>query len=335
MIASATIQNLGNIAAADLSGLSKINLVIGENDTGKTMLLKALYVLSRSLEEFQKGKDPRSYKEVLADKLYWTFQVEKIGELVSKDRREGFELNAVIDDQSVRFGFSQSAKKSIASVSESVSHRSKNSIFLPAKEVLGLFSVIKKSRGIDNEFGFDDTYYDLVKALEKDSRQGNNFRDFAEGKRLLKGLVKGRMEYKNGEWSFEKGKMKIPIHSTAEGIKKIAILDRLLSNRYITPGSIIYIDEPESVLHPKAIVQFLDIITLLANRGIQVFMATHSYFVLKKMLLVARENDMDIPVFSMANGTATRYNLKDGMPENPIVDTSIELYEQELDMELS
>ena len=42
MIASATIQNLGNIAAADLSGLSKINLVIGENDTGKTMLLKAL-----------------------------------------------------------------------------------------------------------------------------------------------------------------------------------------------------------------------------------------------------------------------------------------------------
>lgn len=335
MIASVSIQNLGNIADADLSDLANINLVIGENDTGKTMLLKALYVLSRSLEEYRKGKDPRSYKEVLADKVYWTFQVEKIGELVSKDRDDAFELKAVIDEKQIRFGFSQSAKRSIASVSNDVKHRTSNSIFLPAKEVLGLFSVIKKSRGIDNEFGFDDTYYDLVKALEKDSRQGNNFRNFVEGKRLLKGLVKGRMEYKGGVWSFKKGQMKIPIHSTAEGIKKIAILDRLLSNRYITPGSIIYIDEPESVLHPKAIVEFLDIITLLANRGIQVFMATHSYFVMKKMLIVARENNMDIPVFSMAEGTATRYNLRDGMPDNPIVDTSIALYEQELDMELS
>lgn len=39
------------------------------------------------------------------------------------------------------------------------------SIFIPAKEVLSLFSVILKSREIDKSFGFDDTYYDLAKAL--------------------------------------------------------------------------------------------------------------------------------------------------------------------------
>ena len=80
--------------------------------------------------------------------------------------------------------------------------------------------------------------------------------------------------------------MKIPIFSTAEGIKKIAILDRLLSNRYLTPESIIFIDEPESVLHPKAIVEFLDIIYLLSKQNIQIIMATHSFFVLKKLMLI-------------------------------------------------
>lgn len=197
-----------------------------------------------------------------------------------------------------------------------------------------MFNVIKKSRAIDKEFGFDDTYYDLVLALEKNTQQGNNFKNFTKGKKLLKDLLKGKIEYKNGIWNFKKGKMKIPIFSTAEGIKKIAILDRLLSNRYITPNSIIYIDEPESVLHPKAILEFLDIITLLAKNNIQIFIATHSFFVLKKLMLVARKENMEIPVFSILEDTIERYDLKDGMPDNPIVDTSIKLYEEELDLDL-
>ena len=40
--------------------------------------------------------------------------------------------------------------------------RASNSIFIPAQEVLSLYSVILKSREVDQSFGFDDTYYDLV-----------------------------------------------------------------------------------------------------------------------------------------------------------------------------
>ncbi|MFK5970006.1 MAG: hypothetical protein QM487_07820 [Candidatus Marithrix sp.] len=47
-------------------------------------------------------------------------------------------------------------------------NRQENSIFIPAKEVLSLFSIIKKSRLIDKTFGFDDTYLDLVIALEQE-----------------------------------------------------------------------------------------------------------------------------------------------------------------------
>jgi len=44
---------------------------------------------------------------------------------------------------------------------------------------------------------------------------------------------------------------------TAEGIKKIAILDTLLGNRYLDTSSIVFIDEPEAALHPQAVSQSL------------------------------------------------------------------------------
>ncbi|WP_368501347.1 AAA family ATPase [Oceanobacter sp. 5_MG-2023] len=54
------------------------------------------------------------------------------------------------------------------------------------------------------------------------------------------------------------------LHSQhSEGIKKIAILDTLLGNRF----SVVFVDEPESALHPTAIVQLIDILALLAAKG--------------------------------------------------------------------
>jgi len=333
MIKEFEIKNLANIEYLKLSNLSNINLIIGENDSGKTMILKSLYAMVKSLEEYKKGNDNRSLKEIISDKFYWTFQVSRLGELVKKGSASDLEIDMKVDNQNFKISFGSKTKTNIINVSECL-NRDKNSIFLPAKEVLSLFQVIKKSRAIDKEFGFDDTYYDLVKALEKEPQKGNNFQNFAKGKKLLKDLIKGRVEYKNGNWIFKKGNMKIPIFSTAEGIKKIAILDRLLSNRYLSPYSIIFIDEPESVLHPKAIIEFLDIIYLLSKQHIQIFMATHSFFVLKKLMLIAKKNNINIPIISIENNKFLQYNLKDGMPLNPIIDVSVELYEEELDIEL-
>ena len=73
---------------------------------------------------------------------------------------------------------------------------------------------------------------------------------------------------------------------TAEGIKKIAILDTLLGNRYLDLDAIVFFDEPESALHPSAISALLDIVAILASRGIQFFMASHSYLVADRKSVV-------------------------------------------------
>ena len=121
---------------------------------------------------------------------------------------------------------------------------------------------------------------------------------------------------------------------TAEGVKKIAILDTLLSNRYLDLQSIVFMDEPESALHPTALTTLLDIVAMLAERGIQFFIASHSFFVVKKLFLIAQEKGVSVPVLSAEDGRWHCADLKDGMLDNSIIAESIRLYEQEVNLSL-
>ena len=93
-IQAVELQNYGNIPTFKCSDFSNINLIIGENATGKTFLLKALYSAIRAMEDYKRGDDVRSINEILAEKLRWTFQVDKLGDIVNRSANESlhFEL---------------------------------------------------------------------------------------------------------------------------------------------------------------------------------------------------------------------------------------------------
>ena len=99
---------------------------------------------------------------------------------------------------------------------------------------------------------------------------------------------------------------------------------------YISPDSIIFIDEPESALHPTAITQLMDIVKVLADQGIQFFIASHSYFVIKKLQLIARQHQQALPVFTTQDDGTWQQSclLVDGLPDNEIINESIRLFEQ-------
>ena len=113
-------------------------------------------------------------------------------------------------------------------------------------------------------------------------------------------------------------------------------MDRLLANGYLSKDSVIFIDELESALHPTAICEFLDMLAQVSKEmGIQVFISTHSYFVIKKMYLIALKQPENVTCISLSKGQEPLIcHLYDGMPDNSIIQTSIKLYEQEIDEEL-
>ncbi len=336
MIQQFSLEHVGPITKVEADRLGKINLIIGPNNTGKTILLKALYAMVRAREETGRGDDPREFSEVLSEKLYWTFQIEKLGDLVQKGtgKRLKASLN-MADASTLAFEFGPDTTRKIIPITKQPKTRGANSIFLPPKEMLSLHKVIIKTSLHDKLFGFDATYLDLALALQSPIARGRDPEQFGGPRVSLEKMFQGKVEYDAARevWIYKKGNSRFPINITAEGVKKIAMLDTLLGNGYLSTSSIIFIDEPETALHPIAITKFLDILSLLSQQGMQFFIATHSYFVVKKLYLLALQGNVPIPVFTANQAQGwSQDDIKDGIPDNEIINESIRLFDQELEI---
>lgn len=312
MIDSIQVKNFGMHKNIEWKHLQNINLLLGINGTGKTFVLKAMYVAMRTLEQYRRGNAQQSLADILQEKLHWTFQIDRLGDLVSKADNAKLTFSMTVDNnKSISYEFGRDTVKKILKAGTTFTkNRDSNTVFIPAKEVLSLQNVILKSREQDMMYGFDDTYLDLVKALQLPRQRGNNYQHFADGRKILRDILGGTVDYdeKKRQWYYKKGNTLYSINTTAEGIKKIAIFNQLLANRYLTPKSVVFLDEIESSLHPQAVVRFLQMIYELSQSGMQFFIATHSYFAIKELYLLAQEHHMSIPVLSLSDTGAPAYD---------------------------
>lgn len=335
MINSFILENYGPIEKVECHKAGKINLFIGPNRSGKTVLLKALYTAIKTIEQNKRGKELRKENDILFEKLYWTFQLDPLGKLVRNGSRNlKFQMN-LGDGQSFEYSFGNATERQVKDVRSTCRPRNIDSIFIPAKEIVSIQDIILNSREIDKAFGFDETYYDLAKSLRKQTVQGRNYREFSDARGILEKALGGHLEYddKNKEWQFREGNRSFPITATSEGTKKMSILNTLLGNHYLKKGAVVFIDEPEAALHPNLISHFMDIIALLTHAGLQFFIASHSYFVIKKLYLIAHQKKMSIPVLSFSQNAGVDYgDMQDGMPENAIIDESVKLYRDEISL---
>ena len=331
---------------------ASLNVIIGENDTGKTHLLKLLYAMGRAIEDHSKkkaGLEPKELTELLAQKLRWTFLPPKLelGRLVS--RGNGNRLSVELGwnaDGHLKFGFGKDTVSKIVELQanglpELEGHKV---TFLPPKEILSIFDAIVATRETVEIASFDDTYYDLVQDYRQPTTAGKLQENIKRVFRHLEDVTGGgEVEIeKDGSIVFRRGKEVFNMHQTAEGIKKIGILSRLMRNRRLTPagGSMLFVDEPEVNLHPKAIVLFAEMLHEFAQSGIQVYLTTHSYFLLKRLEQLARQNSTDYSLLDLRKqsgsgvvGTVTR--LGDGLPQNPIVEESLRLFDLDVQLDLA
>ena len=333
MIKSIRIDNLGPIPQMHSGALSGINLIIGPNQSGKTFLLKALYAALKTIEQYKRGKENRLDKEILSDKLYWTFQASELGSIVRKGQSAmSFSMKSYKKEE-FAYSFGHSTTKLANINTNTFAPRSSNTVFIPAKEILSIRDIIIEAKD-ENQFGFEEPYSDLAKALSR-TQKGKNFDSFAQARDIVSNMVGGRLEYDEDkkEWQFRDNDRRIyEVSTTSEGVKKLSILDILLGNRYLDNHSVIIIDEIEANLHPSMISRLLDAIYMLAVSGVQFFISSHSYFVIKRLYILAHRRDFSIPVLSFDKGVCIVNDLRNEMPQNPIIDESIALYKAEISL---
>ena len=247
--------------------IGKINIIIGENSYGKTSLLKAMYSAIKSIENYKRGDNNESISDIISKKLYWTFQSYKIGNLVKKKSANKLEFNLYFDNKLFSYSFGKNTIKQVLTLKNNIDKCVDNSIFIPSKEILSVYNVILKSRELDKDFGFDDTFFDIAVAIKRYKILNNDFLSITES---IQDLINGKIIYSDeSRKCFFKNKSNqiFSIETTADSIKKIGVLDILLSNNYLTTNSIVFIDELESSLHPNALLSFIDIIFKLSNMG--------------------------------------------------------------------
>jgi AAA15 family ATPase/GTPase len=357
MISSITIKNFMAHSELSIKEIPSINVIIGKNDTGKTGLLKLLYSTVKSLEIYSlkvKQSDV-VFKKELSDKLLDTFMPRKngLGDLVQKGSKEKLDVNITIIEntgrykQTIYFSFGDRTEKSISTCIEHVeplSNSSINALFVPAKEVLTAFADIRNIRENFYGVGFDDTYLDLIKALSLETTKGRVASELSQVNKSLEDLFEGKIEQtgqKEQPFIFKKGNQQFAMQQTAEGIKKIGILTTLITNRQLGKGTILFMDEPETALHPDAIRKMVEMLVAMSKAGVQIFLASHSYFVIKQLANCAKRDDLNISCWNLKREPGkpvsnSFHDLIDGvLPSNSIIDEALEMFDEEINIDLN
>jgi predicted ATPase len=126
---------------------------------------------------------------------------------------------------------------------------------------------------------------------------------------------------------------------TAEGYRKIGMLNRLLSNGSINPGvtGALLWDEPEANLNPKLMQNVVRVLLELSRNGQQVILATHDYVLLKWLdLLMDTQKEDHIRFHAIYQNPATqRITIESAdsysiISKTAISDTFAELFDKDL-----
>ena len=123
--------------------------------------------------------------------------------------------------------------------------------------------------------------YDLFRAVQEEYTGEVPFGYIAE-KLASEQVMNGKLGFsETGEVQFHENDRVFPLSMTAMGVVNLGILALLIERRVLDEGTFLFIDEPESNLHPAWQHLMAEALFKLASHGVNVVIATHSPDILK------------------------------------------------------
>ncbi len=294
MLTRLAVTNLTVFAEADFRFVPGLNVVVGENGTGKSHVLKAAYTLAAVLA--RGGKDSglaaptKSFLETaLANKLRGVFRPEGLGRLARRQRG--------VNRCDMAAEFSPADKLSLTFHTKSTTEVTVGTIpkrweatppaFLPTRELLSLYPNFV-SLYDQRELEFEETWRDTCSLLGVPPLRGRRAGDIDLLLEPLEDALGGTVVLEDGRFYVKSGAGKLEAHLVAEGLRKLATVAQLVVNGSLTKSGSLFWDEPEANLNPKTTKRIARTIVQLAQRGVQVTVATHSLFLLRELDILLR-----------------------------------------------
>jgi len=218
MIESLELRNFTAFTGLTLDLSPKINVIIGENGTGKTHLLKAAYGLCAGAP-LLKNKPDTSGEELeaaLTAKLLRLFMPldDKLGKMHRQGATDQAYLSArFAQGQKITTTFFNNSKVLAIQDRTNYEQYQAEAVFIPTKEVLSLVKGMtdKTHDHKTVELIFDDGYVDLANAMMKSGHEGKEAHINLDPRLnaiipQLVSLIGGRYQWENGGFCFQAGK---------------------------------------------------------------------------------------------------------------------------------
>ena len=317
-----------------------VNALVGANGTGKTHLMKVCYAACESREEVD-----------FTGKLVRVFlpSGRRLGRLVRRGPDDAREAMARVERGSLNLESSFRSSPRPVSLKPSTFATDEpeqdagdwdpvESVYIPVKEMLsnapGFRSLYAK-----REVHFEEVYRDILDRAYLPALRGPIDSRREEILTRLREAIGGEVDREKEEFFLRSEDGEIEFSLLAEGVRKLALLWLLIQNGTLQPGAILFWDEPETNLNPKLFGVVIDVLLELQRAGVQVFLATHDYVILKELDL--RTTPADKVAFHSLyreEGTSgvkctTTYSYLEIHP-NAIADTFTDLYNREIERSL-
>ncbi len=311
----------------DLDLSSGINVLVGANGTGKTHLMKVCYAACEA------SKTGESFTE----KLVHVFLPSRGSHRrLVKRRRGGSQASVEVFRGEQCLGTSFSSRTTFPRYKDARQDGSWGdsrieSVYIPVKEMLANAPGFR-SLYANREIHFEAVYADILDRafLPPLRHRPSTFRPLL---RELQDALGGRVSVRNEEFFLGTRQGTFEFSLLAEGMRKLGLLWLLIQNGTLMGGSVLFWDEPETNLNPKLYRLLIRVLLELQRNGVQIFLATHDYVILKELDLQIAAND-EVAFHALhhdkAGGDLVCHTSSDyaGIHPNAIADAFSDIYDR-------
>lgn len=292
MIKALKCENFTAFDVLDVSFSPGVNLFIGENATGKTHILKSVYAAC----------DITKSKKGFAEKVNDVFfpSGKQIGRLVkrSKVSDSGFiEVARSADggkDKVLRLSLSNHTltpdKAKVSGSTKLWLEKTMESVYIPVKDMMANAPGFRSLYTLRN-LNFEEVYADIIDRAFLPALKGPMDKDRSRLLTILQNAMDGKVVTKNEEFFLRNKQGELEFTLLAEGFRKLGLLWLLIQNGTLLSGSVLFWDEPETNLNPRLMQTVVSILMELQRLGVQIFVSTHDYVLLKEFDLAVKEGD--------------------------------------------
>lgn len=291
MIEKVRFQRFTAFDSLDLPVSPGVNVFIGENSTGKTHVLKAIYAacdVSKSEKRF-------------ADKVNNVFlpSGKQIGRLVKRSNKstEGqLEVHRRIAGKTIQLRLTMSNHTMTADKAKVTGHPKSwkenpiTSVYIPVKDMMANAPGFRSLYSLRN-IHFEEVYADIIDRAFVPALKGPPDAARKSLLSMLQEAIDGKVISKNEEFFLKNKHGELEFTLLAEGLRKLGLLWVLIQNGTLLGGSVLLWDEPETNLNPRLMGKVISILLALQRMGVQVFVTTHDYVILKEFDLQTTQED--------------------------------------------